>query len=95
MSHYPAFPKKLFQTYYSKAEYGPSISPSVLLSVTTQPEEIFKETVTHMAPTPINNSLLPHSAKPIGLCLQDSNKGGAEKRVMPQNFISSINAQLT
>lgn len=45
-----------------------------------QPEEIFKETVTYMAPTPINNSLLPHSAKPTGLCLQDSNKGGAEKR---------------
>ena len=44
-----------------------------------QPEEIFKEIVIHMALTPINNSLLPHSAKPIGLCLQDSNKGRAEQ----------------
>lgn len=59
-----------------------------------QPKEIFKEIVIHMVLTPINNSLLPQSAKSIGLCLQDTNKGGTEKGAMPQNFISSINARL-
>lgn len=34
-----------------------------------QPEEIFKEIVIHLALTPINNSLLPQSTKPTGLCL--------------------------
>jgi hypothetical protein len=47
----------LFKLYYSKAEYGPSVSPSVLLPV-PQSEEIFK-VVIHIAVTFLNNSLPP------------------------------------